>query len=436
MDIPGYTIKYRIAKGRYASLYLAHNVQGDIRAIKVIHSSLSNQFLFRQAFKKQIKILTSIKHTHCMHVYDAGISGRHCYIVMDYYPNGSIAPRLIFGFPVKQITQIIKQLIDALEYINKIKLEHGNIQPRNIFLSKDNQTILSEYEIVPQILKNCPDIHFSEDELLLNQLVDTQSDLSCLGLVFFKLLNRETTPYLEIPVYGLSGKRAKCWQTTINKLFSSQMDDSINSIQQFRQEINRVQDAFKSQNIQTEAFVSDQHLAHDSIDNKAIDKAFETVSNIKITAIRDNFPVILEQKTNHDESSIRGVLNQFLLNNKTPIMTGLAASTVFFLMLSGITFFNMKNPTFSLINTLDTAWFDTKAEVPTEIQRTKIRFPGEYTAAQKNKTQYPDLVTNIEELKLTQADIKQKNRLAAIKRAEKNKQSMKPVQKDTLALVN
>ena len=382
MEIPGYILEHRIGQGRFASLYLAKDTFGVVRVIKIIKSSLSDQKLFRQEFKKHIKPLTTINHPNCIKIYDAGIIDKTCYMVMDYFPDGSIAPRLIFGFPVRHIIKIVLELIDALEYLKQFEVEHRNVQPRNIFLKQNNQTVLSEYEVVSQILNDCPEIKFEEDQLL-KQLVDCQTDVNCLGLLFFKLLNRETTPYLEIPSKSLSGRRALCWQPTINKLFSSKHDETISDIYQLRHEIHRVEYEFKDRINQQH---NDKKIAVKE-NNKTTNElvVYSNAHSIKQKVIE--FPALLKsyRKNKFD-------LESFLLNNKVPIMTGLSLCTSFVIIITLFTYFDNK--------------YDSDDTLSTNT-RPDILFPLQEQASHKKSI--------VAQSHLTEADIRQKERLNKFK---------------------
>lgn len=374
MRIPGYTLKHRISQGRYATLFLAEDSAGNSRVIKIIKTALSDQKLFRDEFKKHSQLLTRIIHPNCIRVYDAGVVNNLCYMVMDYFPDGSIAPRLIFGFPVKQIINIVLELTNALEYLNTSHIEHRNIHPRNIFLTKDNHIILSEYEVVRQIINDCPEINYAEEHSFRAEQINIQSDIDSLGLVFFKLLNRETTPYLEIPRKNLSGRRAVCWQGTMDKLFTGNPTESIRDIYQLRTEIYRVQAEFK-QRINREKIVSDNSLP-DTMSTDPVQP--EQTANLPVL-------MIAQSKKSFD-------LEVLLLKNKVPILTGLAASTAFVIMLSIVTYFDRQN-NFAQQN-------EQKQESP------QILFP-----------QIPAAIMVYSD-KLTAADIRQKERLEILNNKE------------------
>ncbi|MCW8932803.1 MAG: protein kinase [Gammaproteobacteria bacterium] len=381
MVIPGYTIMHRIGQGRFSSLYLAKNSIGVIRAIKIIKSSLSEQELFRREFKKHIKPLMSINHPGCIKVYEAGIIDKQCYIIMDYFPDGSIAPRLIFGFPVKHIIKILLELIDAVEYLQKSNIVHRNIQPRNIFITQNNQTILSEYEVVSQILQDCPEIEFKEDQFL-KQLVDCQTDVNCLGLVFFKLLNRETTPYLEIPIQSLSGSRAVCWQPTINKLFSNKHDEAIGDVYQLRNEIHRVQNEFEQR-------IDQEKIQFESSDSTKIEHGCTDLVVYEDTPNKVNLPSIIKA---YNDNKFQ--IEEFITDNKTPIMTGLAACASFVIVFSLSTYFDKKYGASELAN---------------QNVRPDILFPQQHPSVKLAPQVQSD------KIQLTEADIRQKKRLENFK---------------------
>jgi len=206
IEVPGYTVKHKIADGGMASVYLAvqDSLQRDV-ALKIL--AAGNDDSFRQRFVNEGRLLASLSHPSIITIYDIGIlADGHGYIAMEYLPGGDLASRLLQPLPAEIALLLLRQLAMALGTVHAAGIVHRDIKPANILFRGDGTPIVSDFGIARrerQDVKLTMDGHtvgspaYSSPEQLQGKAVDARSDIYSLGVTFYQMLTA-SNPYSAV----------------------------------------------------------------------------------------------------------------------------------------------------------------------------------------------------------------------------------------------
>ena len=131
-----YALEREIGRGGMATIYLAHDVQGDRPvALKVMHPNLV-QSIGTDRFLREIEIARSLSHPRIVPLYDSGQLGGVLYYAMQYVQGESLFERLSreHRLPVADAIRIALDVADALDYAHRHGVLHRDVKPENILL--------------------------------------------------------------------------------------------------------------------------------------------------------------------------------------------------------------------------------------------------------------------------------------------------------------
>ncbi len=249
MDIPGYHIERELSQNTLYTLYLATQKDNNKQVvIKVISSSLSSNKQFCQTFLKRAARLQAIQHPHCIRTYNVGVQdGGLCYLVLEYFPNGSLKKRLLIGLSPKQSIQLAIEVASALDYLHSAEFFHQSLHPDNIFLRDDGSAVISEADVIKDIAKqmhiHIPPAHIHNTQYIspeaLQGSIQNASDFYSLGQLLYELLAKKLAFELDTRT-PLTGK-ARCYQVLVDKLTDNHPENRIQSKQQLKEVLHHIE---------------------------------------------------------------------------------------------------------------------------------------------------------------------------------------------------
>ncbi|NNF00249.1 MAG: serine/threonine protein kinase [Pyrinomonadaceae bacterium] len=143
-----YRIGKRIGEGGMGAVYLATDERfGSQVAIK---ETLFTDDHYKKAFKREARLLNSLKHPALPKVSDHFIENNGQYIVMEYIAGDDLFETLEATskpFPIADVLTWSEQLLDALEYLHgqENPVIHRDIKPQNLKMTPDGQIILLDF---------------------------------------------------------------------------------------------------------------------------------------------------------------------------------------------------------------------------------------------------------------------------------------------------
>ena len=148
IEIPGYEVKRKIAEGGMASVYLARqlNFDQDV-ALKIMNSSLSREPEFVKRFMKEARIMRKLRHQNLCEVFDVNAHGELYYIAMELLPGGTLAQLTRRGVTPAFASNLLLQLLQALDYAHRQGFIHRDIKPANILMRDSSTPVLTDFGI-------------------------------------------------------------------------------------------------------------------------------------------------------------------------------------------------------------------------------------------------------------------------------------------------
>ncbi|MCU0289708.1 MAG: serine/threonine protein kinase, partial [Acidobacteria bacterium] len=206
-QIPGYKIVSALGEGGMASVYLAIQEKlGRNVAVKVLEPSLSKNDIAAARFDREARTAAGLSHSNIIQIFDYGKSGIYHYIIMEYLQDS--LKEFIKRSPLRKVDPVesldlVKKIMDALDYAHFRGIYHRDIKPDNIMFREDTTPVLVDFGIaglydstkdLTKTGKSLGTIYYMSPEQCKAQPVDGRSDIYSLGVVLFEMLTGQK-PY-------------------------------------------------------------------------------------------------------------------------------------------------------------------------------------------------------------------------------------------------
>lgn len=185
--------------------------------IKEIYFDPRISLLDRKQVFNESKLLGSLSHPNIIKLFDTFMTSSAVCIVTEYCEGGDLS-RLVRSneCSLKDIQEILIQLLLALKYLHDIKILHRDLKLRNIFISSRSGGILRvkigdfgiarSLEISQMATTMVGTPYYLSPELCAKQPYDKSIDVWSLGCVLYELLNKGRHPFNAKNLSDLLGR--------------------------------------------------------------------------------------------------------------------------------------------------------------------------------------------------------------------------------------
>lgn len=199
-----------------------------VKVIKKQHTEVRSQTLIH----REMSILRLVNHPNVARLYDLFDTKDKLYFVLEYLPGGALYEVLSTDdtiFSEESASQILKDILQGLEYLHSKGIVHRDIQPENILttsLKWPYQSKLADFGLSNFLGKagflesEMETTHFCARELFTGEKYNAKADMWSLGVVAFEMLSGhkpfESTSeksLLQAILDGKWGFDAQEWQT-------------------------------------------------------------------------------------------------------------------------------------------------------------------------------------------------------------------------------
>lgn len=202
-----YEVIRLIGKGGMGLVYQARHVELDkFVAIKVLNTRLVENEEAIERFKREARTVAKLEHANVVKVFDYGVKGTICYLIMEYLQGESLRSRLKNNkqIPLKQITQFLTQVCLALEFVHQQGVVHRDLKPDNIFFHQEagkEIVKLLDFGIAKLSVVNSAGEsltvtgsvfgtpQYMSPEQCQGKVLDGRSDIYSLGLILYEMIS-------------------------------------------------------------------------------------------------------------------------------------------------------------------------------------------------------------------------------------------------------
>ncbi len=203
MTFGRYRVTRLVGRGGMAEVYEGEQPDlGRRVAIKAILPQLAEAPGFEERFRREARLIASLRHPHIVQVYDFDVVDGRAFMVMEYLEGGTLADRLQAAqaqgntVPLAVTVSLLDALASALDYAHGQGVIHRDIKPANILFTSGGQPVLSDFGIAfleeesarltaTGAIIGSP--AYMAPEQATGQEVDARSDLYALGVVVYEL---------------------------------------------------------------------------------------------------------------------------------------------------------------------------------------------------------------------------------------------------------
>lgn len=200
-----YDVIRELNRGAMGIVYLGHDpfVNRPV-AIKVaLNEALDHPesgASYRRMFFNEAHAAGRLRHPNIVAIYDAGVEGETCYIVMEYVPGSSTLRDHIRAehlLPLPVVVEIVYKCARALDYAHRQGVVHRDIKPSNILLTEEQDVKIGDFSIahisklddtgtMPMGMAGSP--RYMSPEQINEDYITHHTDLFSLGLIAHELL--------------------------------------------------------------------------------------------------------------------------------------------------------------------------------------------------------------------------------------------------------
>lgn len=148
-----YELKSLLGEGGMGTVYRGYHaaLKREV-AIKVLLPQIISQPGALERFIREAQTAASLEHPHIVAIYDYGTQNGLSYVVMRLLTGGSLADRMAYrvehngALPtLNEVTKIIRELADALDYAHQRNVIHRDIKPNNVMFSETGMSFLVDF---------------------------------------------------------------------------------------------------------------------------------------------------------------------------------------------------------------------------------------------------------------------------------------------------
>lgn len=197
-----YNVECFIGQGGMGAVY--KGLQMPLRrpvAIKILQRGTGLEYDFEERFRREAYAMAALTHPNIVHVYDCGNAGPHyLYITMELVQGGDLAHLLKKGpLPQEQVTNLIVQICEGLQFAHDHGIVHRDIKPANIMLTGDGRVKVADFGLAKKfdahssfmtktgLGMGTPD-YAAPEQYESSADLDHRADIYALGVMMYQML--------------------------------------------------------------------------------------------------------------------------------------------------------------------------------------------------------------------------------------------------------
>jgi hypothetical protein len=151
-----YRLMKQLGKGAFGSVFFARCMDADAWrddvppervAVKILGAPRRHNPV--NLLKRELSALLAMQHDRIPRVYDWSIEGDYAFVVIEYFPSGSLKDVMPFRSTVEETTvwRLLADLLSALNAAHKASILHLDIKPGNVLLDGNGGYVLTDFGV-------------------------------------------------------------------------------------------------------------------------------------------------------------------------------------------------------------------------------------------------------------------------------------------------
>jgi serine/threonine protein kinase len=197
-----YRLDALLGEGASGLVYRATGDDGAEVALKLLRPERAQEAELRARFLREARLARGIASPHVVPILELGESAGLTYLVMPFYPRGSLALRLqaVERLTLDKTVELAAQLGRGLDALHEHGVLHRDVKPSNVLLDGAGAAALADFGLARAAdstrltrdgqLLGTP--HYLAPELIEGLEATAASDLYALGCLLYECLVGET----------------------------------------------------------------------------------------------------------------------------------------------------------------------------------------------------------------------------------------------------
>ncbi|HEY2981471.1 MAG TPA: serine/threonine-protein kinase, partial [Anaerolineales bacterium] len=148
-------IEKLLARGGVAEVYLGTHValQRQV-AVKILRMQYQDNPNLLERFEREARAVARLRHPNIVQVYDFNVIDGQPYLVMEYFPGGSLSDHLATlqgihrQLEIAAVNQLVVALAGALQYAHESGVIHRDVKPANVLMTSPS-SLMTAGELLP-----------------------------------------------------------------------------------------------------------------------------------------------------------------------------------------------------------------------------------------------------------------------------------------------
>jgi serine/threonine-protein kinase len=194
-----YVLESLIATGGMGEVWRGRDeILGRPVAIKVLHARLAKDPDILERFRTEAMAAARLSHPGVIRVFDTGLDGESCYIVMELVEGPTLAESLAQrgSMDAAETIRVARDILDALSHAHAAGVVHRDVKPTNV-LTSDHAIKVTDFGIAKAAFARgdltatgrlLGTAKYLAPEQADGSPVDGRADLYALGVVMYEML--------------------------------------------------------------------------------------------------------------------------------------------------------------------------------------------------------------------------------------------------------
>ena len=150
-----YRLLKRLGRGSFGSVFLARCIDHDPRrddsppervAVKILRASKGPAL---DMLRRELAALLAIETDRIPRVYDWSLEGERAFVVMQFFPAGSLRDVMPLSGPPEEATvwRMLADLLAALDVAHRASMLHLDIKPANVLIDANGGFVLTDFGV-------------------------------------------------------------------------------------------------------------------------------------------------------------------------------------------------------------------------------------------------------------------------------------------------